>query len=1040
MRQWTGHEAKVLRQARRMSVRRFAAHLGVNPAAVSNWERRGTETRLRYETQEILDTDLAHASNEIRQRFEQALADDLQGERGTGGSFPAGIPVAPSLSRSVSRLGEGSGRRTLSLLETIKPGHDSRLRYVPPNGAVSSAVDFLGSPSRVFVVKGPPGSGKSRLMYHLAEQIDLADFQLISAVDWSEGSMDLAAEILRYASIPGGADPLLTLEHESAALSRPLVVVIDGPAVGKSLQEVCRQLDVILRQVLIAHLRFLLVMRTPPDLELARHPVLAASIMEPDKTDRGSSLRLDRWDLASARVAWESSRASDEPSFDELPTRVRHLARMPLYMHLIKAAGLSESPAHTNAYRLVDFCVRSIVMASGRDAPATMEQLGQLAQQEISETVVGPLTALQRPADRTALVDAPLDAAALPLLRVATGRRPTFDHDVIREYFLATSVAQMIEGRGRSSATVEIINDLAARTMTSADVHGIFEFILQYLDAKAPDLLAAVSQAPTISLTGALPLMLDLTGDGAGFATEDVLRACASRSMSDSGLPLAQALLRIPALASILGEDHPNWILQVLSRFGSPAWPNIVSHVQEHLNAREVQNLLRSAQLDDADEAVFFARYFFASFGEDCDPTGSLQALLGHTDWRVRAALAAGIAEQSTGHHITDVVIDTLVTDPDYKVRAAAAEAVGRRPLGIPHHRMSRLLLDENWHVRERFLRGIASNGTPIDDAVRAILGGEAWQHAPANVCVAAQRLLLLYSETNLADTDARRRALFGLLRETRTGHRTLTEGVQDRLVGEALRSSDWLVSREASALRDTGEPSTDLRASKERFRRLRDHRSLQIALDVPDMAHALMIAEAAASAGVHFIEVGDPLIKSVGTGAIKQIKHEAPQVNVVAELMSADWGRDQVEIAAEAGADVVLLIGPASIASVSAAVEASRRLAVPLVLDVPQGRLDLQWVQTMEGVGIDGFAITTNIDLGIANLHPLDQARTLRTWTRLPVAVSGGFGSTDDAVRQSRCWDILVVGRAVTDATNPAAAARQLASLVTTTPQRSVS
>lgn len=45
----------------------------------------------------------------------------------------------------------------------------------------------------------------------------------------------------------------------------------------------------------------------------------------------------------------------------------------------------------------------------------------------------------------------------------------------------------------------------------------------------------------------------------------------------------------------------------------------------------------------------------------------------------------------------------------------------------------------------------------------------------------------------------------------------------------------------------------------------------------------------------------------------------------VVAEMMSADWGRDQVAIAAEAGADVVLLIGPATSANVSAHRRGSR-------------------------------------------------------------------------------------------------------------------
>lgn len=67
---WSGVEARALREARRMSVRAFAAHLGVAVASVTNWERRGEQIRLRDETQQILDRDLSCASDDVRSRFE----------------------------------------------------------------------------------------------------------------------------------------------------------------------------------------------------------------------------------------------------------------------------------------------------------------------------------------------------------------------------------------------------------------------------------------------------------------------------------------------------------------------------------------------------------------------------------------------------------------------------------------------------------------------------------------------------------------------------------------------------------------------------------------------------------------------------------------------------------------------------------------------------------------------------------------------------------------------------------------------------------
>ena len=64
--QWTGREVRALREARRMSVREFAAHLGVSDRMVSKWEA-GAYPRKRSE--ELLDTALRRAPNDAKQRF-----------------------------------------------------------------------------------------------------------------------------------------------------------------------------------------------------------------------------------------------------------------------------------------------------------------------------------------------------------------------------------------------------------------------------------------------------------------------------------------------------------------------------------------------------------------------------------------------------------------------------------------------------------------------------------------------------------------------------------------------------------------------------------------------------------------------------------------------------------------------------------------------------------------------------------------------------------------------------------------------------------
>jgi transcriptional regulator with XRE-family HTH domain len=83
---WTGHEARLLRTALRLSVRGFAAHLGVAERTISKWERAGRSTTPRPACQAILDTALARASNATHARFAELVRISL--------SFPQSLDSA----------------------------------------------------------------------------------------------------------------------------------------------------------------------------------------------------------------------------------------------------------------------------------------------------------------------------------------------------------------------------------------------------------------------------------------------------------------------------------------------------------------------------------------------------------------------------------------------------------------------------------------------------------------------------------------------------------------------------------------------------------------------------------------------------------------------------------------------------------------------------------------------------------------------------------------------------------------------------------
>ncbi|MFD6626342.1 helix-turn-helix domain-containing protein [Streptomyces diastaticus] len=81
---WSGREARLLREALRMSLRDFAAYLGVSDRTVSNWESGGTSYAPSADSQAVLDTALGHASNDARARFAAARGTDRVAPSATG--------------------------------------------------------------------------------------------------------------------------------------------------------------------------------------------------------------------------------------------------------------------------------------------------------------------------------------------------------------------------------------------------------------------------------------------------------------------------------------------------------------------------------------------------------------------------------------------------------------------------------------------------------------------------------------------------------------------------------------------------------------------------------------------------------------------------------------------------------------------------------------------------------------------------------------------------------------------------------------------
>ena len=100
-------------------------------------------------------------------------------------------------------------------------------------------------------------------------------------------------------------------------------------------------------------------------------------------------------------------------------------------------------------------------------------------------------------------------------------------------------------------------------------------------------------------------------------------------------------------------------------------------------------------------------------------------------------------------------------------------------------------------------------------------------------------------------------------------------------------------------------------------------------------MDRAIEIARDAVVGGVDWIEIGTPLIKSEGMDAIRKMRKAFPDRTILAHMKTIDVGAIEVEMAAKAGADVVIVLGSADDSTVLDALRSAHKYGVRLMGDL---------------------------------------------------------------------------------------------------------
>ncbi|MCG2738486.1 MAG: orotidine 5'-phosphate decarboxylase, partial [Candidatus Methanoperedenaceae archaeon] len=151
-----------------------------------------------------------------------------------------------------------------------------------------------------------------------------------------------------------------------------------------------------------------------------------------------------------------------------------------------------------------------------------------------------------------------------------------------------------------------------------------------------------------------------------------------------------------------------------------------------------------------------------------------------------------------------------------------------------------------------------------------------------------------------------------------------------------------------------------------------------------------MQIAKEAVAGGVDWIEAGTPLIKSEGMNAVRQLKAAFPDRVILADMKTIDTGAIEIEMAAKAGADIVILLGSADDSTIKDAIRAARKYGVKLMADLISADDPANRAVQLADMGIDYINIHSGIDQQMTGNDPVKHLKSFKV--NVPVAAAGGL------------------------------------------------
>lgn len=202
----------------------------------------------------------------------------------------------------------------------------------------------------------------------------------------------------------------------------------------------------------------------------------------------------------------------------------------------------------------------------------------------------------------------------------------------------------------------------------------------------------------------------------------------------------------------------------------------------------------------------------------------------------------------------------------------------------------------------------------------------------------------------------------------------------------------------------------------------------LQCAMDYISIAPALAMT-AKVAPEVDIIEIGTPLCKAEGLNAIRAMRAMAPDKLILADFKSPDVGGLEAQMAFEAGADMMTVIGGAALATVEQALAMARKMHKEMLMELTGVRDIIARAKEWRAIGVDRIVYHRGWDEQTANRQWGEDDRvTIRQLIDLgyKVTVTGGLTAQFLPFFAGIPVAVVICGRGIREAPDPRAAAAE--------------